>query len=224
SLLVRRISPYEAMRTGEISKTSKRLFRTRGLLSMAFNHFMGKWKRSLLSILSISLPTALLALFIYVTYRLQGIMFTTWLGEYVALEVGPVHYVAIIVALIIAILTTAEIMWQNVSERKEEFSLLRAIGWKNSRVRRLILAEGVFSGLFAAIIGLGFAFLIIWGLYQAFPTEGIGYILATGLVPIIIGTIGAAIPAERAVRMTPSQGITENISIRKAVERRMKWA
>src|SRR5699024_3269077 len=44
------------------------------------------------------------------------------------------------------------------------------------------------------------------------------------LIPVVIGTIGAAIPAERAGRMTPSQGITEGISIRKAVERRLKWA
>lgn len=222
-LLTRNISPYEAMRTGEISGKSKRIFQTKGINRMAFNHFIGKWKRSFLSVISISLPTALLAVFLYITFRLRGIMYTSLLGEYVALEIGPAHYVAILVSLVIAILTTAEIMWQNVSERREEISLLQAIGWKRWSIRRLILAEGVFSGLFAALIGLSLAFIIMWGLYGAFPAEEIGFILATGLIPVVIGVIGTIFPAERAVRMTPNQGMGGNITNRKAVEKRLKW-
>ncbi|WP_053075152.1 FtsX-like permease family protein [Ornithinibacillus californiensis] len=221
-LLTRNISPYEAMRTGEISGTSKRIFQARGIHRMAFNHFIGKWKRSVLSVISIALPTALLAVFLYITFRLRGIMYTSLLGEYVALEIGPAHYVAIIVSLVIAILTTAEITWQNVSERREEISLLQAIGWKGWHIRRLILAEGVFSGLFAAVIGLSAAFLMMWGLYGAFPSEEIAFILATGLIPIIIGLIGTVLPAERAVRIVPNQGIAGNYSNRKVTEKRMK--
>ncbi|GGA91815.1 ABC transporter permease [Ornithinibacillus halotolerans] len=92
-VLTRNISPYEAMRSGEISSTSKRLFRAKGINRMAFNHFIGKWKRSLLSVISIALPTSLLAVFLYITFRLRGIMYTSMLGEYIALEIGPAHYV-----------------------------------------------------------------------------------------------------------------------------------
>lgn len=222
-ILARNISPYEAMRTGEISSKSRRLFQTRGINRMAFNHFIGKWKRSLLSVISIALPTALLAVFLYITFRLKGIMYTSLLGEYVALEIGPAHYVAMLVSLIIAIITTAEIMWQNVSERLEEISLLQAIGWKRWHIRRLILAEGIFSGLFAAVIGLFLAFLMMWGLYGEVLTEGIGFILGAGLIPVIIGLIGAIFPAERAVRIVPNQGISGGYSNRKSVEKRLKW-
>lgn len=222
-IMARNISPFEAMRTGEIASKSNRFFQAKGINRMAFNHFIGKWKRSFLSVISIALPTALLAVFLYITFRLKGIMYTSLLGEYVALEIGPAHYIAIIVSLVIAILTTAEIMWQNVSERKEEISLLQSIGWKRWSIRRLILAEGIFSGLFAALIGLIMAFLIIWGLYNAFPKEEIHFILMTGLIPILIGLIGTIIPAERAVRMLPNQGIGGNISNRKDMERRLKW-
>ena len=222
-LLVRQISPYEAMQTGEISKASGRMVRTRGLLSMAFNHFTGKWKRSLLSIVAIALPTSLLALFLYVTIRLRGIMYTTWLGQYVALEVGPVHYTAMAVALAIAILTTAEIMWQNIAERQGEIALLKAVGWKNRNVRMLILIEGMFSGLFAAIIGLALAFAMMLALYGQLPTEELQFILATGFIPIVIGIVGTILPAERAVRMLPVRGVGGNYSNRKVVERSLKW-
>ncbi|WP_010094760.1 ABC transporter permease [Ornithinibacillus scapharcae] len=222
-LMTRNISPYEAMRTGEIAGKGKQLIRARGINRMAFNHFIGKWKRSFLSVISIALPTALLAVFLYITFRLRGVMYTSLLGEYVALEIGPAHYVAIIVSLVIAILTTAEITWQNVTERREEISLLQAIGWRRWQIRRLILAEGVLSGLFAACIGLTIAFLMIWGLYGAFPGEEIGFILATGLIPIVIGLVGTIFPAERAVRITPNQGMGGNITNRRTVEKWMKW-
>ena len=103
-------------------------------------------------------------------------MYTTWLGEYVALEIGPVHYVAIVIAHVIAILTTAEIMWQNVAERREEIALLQAVGWRGGRIRTPILTEGLWSGLFAALIGLALAFMMMWGLFSSlhlliFPIE-----------------------------------------------------
>lgn len=223
SIAVQKITPYEAMRTGEISKTSGRFIRTKGILSMALNHFIGKWKRSLLSIIAIALPTSLLALFLYVTVRLQGIMYTTWLGQYVALEVGPVHYTAMAVALVIAILTTAEIMWQNIAERQGEIALLKAVGWKNRNVRLLILTEGMFSGLFAAVIGLSLAVAMMWGLYGQLPTGEFKFILLTGFIPITIGILGTIFPAERAVRISPVRGVGGNYSNRKAVEKRLKW-
>ena len=223
SIAVRKITPYEAMRTGEISKTSGRFIRTKGILSMALNHFIGKWKRSLLSIIAIALPTSLLALFLYVTVRLQGIMYTTWLGQYVALEVGPVHYTAMAVALVIAILTTAEIMWQNIAERQGEIALLKAVGWKNRNVRLLILTEGMFSGLFAAVIGLSLAVAMMWGLYGQLPTGEFKFILLTGFIPITIGILGTIFPAERAVRISPVRGVGGNYSNRKTVEKRLKW-
>jgi len=203
----RKITPYEAMQTGEISKASNRFIRTRGLLSMAFNHFIGKWKRSILSIATIALPTSLLAVFLFITFRMKGTMYLSLLGEYVALEVGPVHYIATIVALVIAILTTAEIMWQNVAERQEEIALLKAVGWKNRSVRLIIWLEGLISGIVAAVIGLALAFLIQWAMYGEITVEGLKFVLATGIVPIIVGILGTILPAERAVRISPVHGM-----------------
>ncbi|MBB2483354.1 DUF4352 domain-containing protein [Bacillus sp. APMAM] len=220
----RNISPYETMNTGEISKSSKRLLRTRGLISMAFNHLVGKWKRSFLSIIAIALPTSFLAFFLFITFRLKGVMYTTWLGQYVALEVGPMHYTAMAVALVIAILTTVEIMWQNISERSGEIALLNAVGWRNGSIRFLILAEGLLSGIFAGIIGLALAIGMMWGMYHQFPTDQLGFILLTAIIPVIVGLIGAILPAEKAVRISPSRGIVGQYSNRKATEKRLKWA
>lgn len=202
-----KITPYEAIQTGEISKLSNRLIRTRGIISMAVNHFTGKWKRSVLSIISMALPTSLLAIFLFITFRLEGVMYLSLIGEYVALEVGSVHYAAMGIALIIAVLTTAEIMWQNIAERQEEIALLKAIGWKNKSVRMLIWMEGLLNGFIAAVIGISLALLIQYTMYNEISGEGLKFVLATGIVPIVVGLLGTVLPAERAVRILPVRGM-----------------
>lgn len=222
AILSTRIAPMEAMRTGEMTKTSRRFMRTRSLFSMAFNHLIGTWRRTLLSIVAISVPTGLLAFFLFVTFRLKGVMYTTWLGQFVALQVGPQQYIAMIAALLIAVLTTAEVMWQNVSERQPEIALLKSVGWGDRSVRMLVLLEGGFSGLGAGIIGLAIAFGIIGFMYREIPYQHIWFLLATGVIPILTGFVGALLPSEKAVRVQPSQGVRGQYSSLKRTERRFR--
>lgn len=222
AFLARRIRPYEALQSGEISRISRRFMKIRTIFSLSFSYLLGRWRRSLLSVFAIAVPTSLLAFFLFVTFRLSGVMYTTWLGQYVALKVGPQHYVAMAVALLIAILTTAEVMWQNISERQPEIALLKSVGWQNRSVRILVLLEGGFTGLVSAVIGLVIAFGIIWGMYQQFPIQHLGFLLATGVIPIVIGFIGAMLPAEKAVRIIPSQGVRGQYANLKKTEKRFR--
>lgn len=222
ALLVRKISPMEAIRTGEISTTSKRVLKTNGIFSMAINHFLGKWKRNVLSIIAIAMPANLLALFLYITISLQGIMYTTLLGQYVAMEVGHVHYIAVSVALLIAILTTMEIMWQNISERSQEIALLKAIGWKNRSVRILVWTEGVIIGLGASLLTISGTLGVLMTQYSQLATEILVSILFTGLIPTIVALIASIIPAERAASISPVEGLKGQYTNQKIIEHRMK--
>jgi hypothetical protein len=206
AILARKIRPYEALRSGEMLKSSLRLLPVRGIVFMAFGHLIGKIKRNILAILSIMLPTALLLFFIFVTFRLKGILFTTWLGQYVSLEVGKAHYIAIGVALLVAILTTFQIMWQNVVERKGEIAILKAIGWKNNSIRSIILIEGILIGIVAGILGYIVGLSCIHFIYGQFPYQDFWLILAM-IIPMIVGLLGSIVPAEMSVRIEPIQGM-----------------
>jgi ABC-type lipoprotein release transport system permease subunit len=212
ALLARKIKPYEALRSGEMMKNSVRLFPAKGIVWMALGHLIGKIKRNSLAVLSIMLPTALLLFFIFVTFRLEGILFTTWLGQYVSLEIGKAHYIAIVVALLVAILTTFQIMWQNVSERKTEIAILKAVGWKNQSIRVLILIEGVLIGVLAGFLGYVIGLGGIHFIYQQFPYQDIWLVMVM-VVPMIVGLLGSIIPAERSVRTTPIQGMNGGYSV-----------
>ncbi|MDE0563579.1 ABC transporter permease, partial [Exiguobacterium sp. B2(2022)] len=81
-MMIRRIKPYEALRSGATTR-GLRLVRSEGVIGMAFNQLVTQWKRTLLTLLAIAVPTSLFMFFLFVSVRLQGVMFTSLLGEYV---------------------------------------------------------------------------------------------------------------------------------------------
>lgn len=221
--LIRRIKPYESMRSGEVSK-GRRFVRARSVLGMSINQIVTYWQRTLLSVVAIALPTSLFIFFLFITFRLKGVLYATWLGEYVALEVGTMHYVAMGVSLLIAILTTTEIMWQNVNERKSQLAVLKATGWRDGQVRLLVLSEGMITGLCAGVIGLLTALGMIGFVYGQFPVQELGFLSIMLFIPVITGVLGALLPAQRAVRITPNAALGSIVENTQATERRFKWA
>ncbi|TYS17507.1 ABC transporter permease [Rossellomorea vietnamensis] len=203
AVLVSKITPYEAMRTGEISRLGKRLVKTKGIVGLATNNIVSKWKRNLLSLLVIAMPTALFTFYLFVTFRLQGVLYTSWLGEYVALSIDNTHYITLGIAFGLSILTTAEIMWQNISERKNEIGVLQAIGWGRAAVRFIIIMEGALIGFIAGLAGVSISFAVIGAIYGVFPTDSLLLISSTIIVPVFIGILGSLLPSEIGVRTKP---------------------
>jgi ABC-type antimicrobial peptide transport system permease subunit len=127
------------------------------------------------------------------------------------MEIGVSYYIIVGVCLLIAILTTYEIMWQNVSERSAELSVLKAFGWSDKSIQSLVLMEGlltgILSGLFGYLLSLGMINLI----YQQLVIKEI-WLLSLAIIPVIVGLIGAYIPARFAVRISPVQGMNQSIN------------
>lgn len=220
--MVRQIQPYEVLRSGATTR-GLRLVRAKGVLGMAFNQLVTQWKRTLLTLLAIAVPTSLFMFFLFVSVRLQGVMFTSLLGEYVALEVGTMHYVAMGVSLLIAVLTTTEVMWQNINERRSEIAILKATGWRSANVRRLVLVEGGLLGLLAGLLGLVVAGGLVWNVYGSLPLTEVLFLTATLLVPVLTGLLGALLPAQMAVNVLPYQAMRGTQVNTRRTERRFKW-
>lgn len=214
SLLIDKIQPSHVMRTGENSTKGKRILMTKGILSMVFNTVLGKFLRNLVSIIAIALPTSLLILFLYVSIRLKGVLYTSWLGQYVSMEIGTTHYVAVTISLIISILTTTEILWQNIKERSNEISLLKALGWKNKYIRITVLIEGAVLGLFGGIIGGLISLVILFFMYGPLPLTEMWVPLTSCLFPILVGLAGGWLPSRMAIKIEPIEGMKGNTLIK----------
>ncbi|GIN93244.1 hypothetical protein J22TS1_42950 [Siminovitchia terrae] len=196
------------MKEGEISLSKARIVPVKGLLSIEVNAIFSRWVRNLLTIFTIGLPSGLLIVFITVSLSLNGVLFTTWLGQYVSMEVKAPHYFSVILCFLIAILTTSEVMWQNIKERNVEISLYKALGWQDRAIRKMIYIEGALIGFLGGILGIVFSMVILHLMYQTIAWNEF-WVFVTGLiVPVFVGVISAAIPG-RKIKIDPSMGLKQ---------------
>jgi len=98
----------------------------------------------------------------------------------------------------------------SIFERTREIGLLRALGWRKSRVLRMILTESVGLSLMGGVVGsaLGIAIVMIFGKIPA--TAGLmqgkfslSLFVQAFLVALGLGGIGGLYPAWRASQLDP---------------------
>jgi putative ABC transport system permease protein len=119
-----------------------------------------------------------------------------------------------IIAVLVGGIGMLNTMIMAVVERIREISILRAIGWRKSRVVTMILGESVILSICGGVLGTIGAILMI-GYLTTFPTVA-GFmsgriapeVMMKGFVlAIAVGVLGGAFPAYRAAQLLPSEGL-----------------
>ncbi|MEM9657550.1 MAG: ABC transporter permease [Planctomycetota bacterium] len=123
-------------------------------------------------------------------------------------------WVTSIIAVVVGAVGTLNTMIMSVAERIREIAILRAIGWRKSRIVRMIMGESVLISLAGAFLGLvSAAVLIRWlsRLPQAsnfLEGEIAAGVFAKGLsLALLVGLIGGIYPALRAAWLPPAEGL-----------------
>ncbi|WP_164669828.1 ABC transporter permease [Virgibacillus doumboii] len=207
---VGKLKPYQGIKTGEIHSKSKRIFKNQSITGLVTNQIMQRPGRNLLSILAIALPSTLLSFYIFVSFHLDGVLYTSYLGEFVAVEVNESHYFIMGAALLVAVLTTGEMLWQNIVERRNELALFKSIGWKNRIIGFSIILEGALIGFLSGVVGLILSIAYIGIMYGIFPWDNLTILLLTICIPTVMGIIGAIIPTVKALRTNPYEVLKES--------------
>ena len=105
-------------------------------------------------------------------------------------------------------------MIMSVFERTREIGILRAVGWRGSRVVRMVVIESAFLCLIAAVFGVAFGVLasravLLVPAVSSFLTpayEPAVFIRAL-LVGVVVAFVGALYPAVRAARLSPMEAL-----------------
>ncbi|WP_289016836.1 FtsX-like permease family protein [uncultured Ornithinimicrobium sp.] len=119
------------------------------------------------------------------------------------------------VAVLIAVVGIANTLSLSVLERHREHALLRGLGLTRGQMRSMLLVEGVLLALVAALVGLGLGLGYAALGVQTLLPEDVGVRLAVpwGRVGIIVGVallagvLASVLPARRAVRVSPAEGL-----------------
>jgi len=119
-----------------------------------------------------------------------------------------------VLALIIGTVGMLNTMVMSVFERTREIGILRAIGWRRSRVVRMILLEAILLSMTGGLVGTLAAIGLTRFLSSRPSVAGmIGgqidprVILQGFGIALLVGLIGAAYPAYRAARLMPTEAI-----------------
>src|SRR4051812_2400856 len=113
------------------------------------------------------------------------------------------------IAVIVSLLGVINTLAMSVLERTREIGVLRALGASRWQVRGTMAAESILVTLSGAIAGLAFGLVIayVWALGLGDLLAGYVFsvpvetILGVAIAAVVLGTLAAAIPARRAVRM-----------------------
>jgi hypothetical protein len=149
------------------------------------------------------------------------------LGEKFATVLFVIRLVLVLISLIIigiSAINIAHNFFMQVTERRRELGLLRAVGATQADVRRVVLGEaaliGLIGGLLGVLLGLGIAAAIDYAsahYLPRFPYKpttwfnfkwwiwGGGLACAAGFA-----VLGGYLPARRASTMEPAQALTQN--------------
>jgi putative ABC transport system permease protein len=118
------------------------------------------------------------------------------------------------IAVIIGTIGMLNTMIMSVFERVREIGILRAIGWRKSRVIRMVLGESLLLSVAGTVLGtLGAVALTHW--LSTFSAVN-GYIEGTiappvllegFLIALLVGLVGGLYPAYRAARLLPTEAL-----------------
>jgi putative ABC transport system permease protein len=119
-----------------------------------------------------------------------------------------------VLAVLIGGIGVMNTMIMSIFERTREIGVLRALGWKASRVMRMILVESialcVVGGVIGTLVGVAVSRLVV--LIPAakgfvLPSYPPALFVQALIIAIVVGLLGAAYPAYRATRLTPMQAL-----------------
>jgi putative ABC transport system permease protein len=121
-----------------------------------------------------------------------------------------------LIALILGAFGVLNTMMTSVLERTREIGILRAMGWPRRRVVRMILLESCLLAVIACVFGSALAIVLTRILASSTAAQGIltpaidgGVLIRGAIIALVIGVLGAMIPAWRAARLLPTEAFRE---------------
>jgi putative ABC transport system permease protein len=119
-----------------------------------------------------------------------------------------------LLAVLVGVLGVMNTMLMTIFERTQEICVLLAIGWKRSRIVRMVLLEsallGFLGGVGGVLIGVGGVKLLVTtpairGLLE--PELSPQFLVMAVAIAVVVGIFSGIYPAWRSSRLTPSHAL-----------------
>jgi putative ABC transport system permease protein len=204
-----------------------RLFGTNATAHLARENAVRYPERSSRTTISLVIGVTLVMTFAVALTSFQRIIETAqqaqpgiYEGTESALQVAILVFSALIgFSTLIAGVGMADNLALNVSQRRKEIGLLRALGFTTGQVRRMIFLESVQLTTAAVVLGLTLGTFYGWAGAQsliggiqgspglAVPVVPLALVVVVVVAAITLATTASILPARRAMRITPVEAL-----------------
>jgi hypothetical protein len=133
----------------------RRAHQPRGITSLALLNVTRTPGRTLIGVVSLAAGIAALTMLTAVTVAFRGQIAGSLLGNYVAVQVRGVDYIAAGATAALGVLAVADVVFLNIRERAAELATIRSFGWRDGALARLVITEGGAIGVAGSLAGAG---------------------------------------------------------------------
>lgn len=202
-----RSHPAEAIRPAVSVAGAPRPVRT--LPQMALTNLTRVRGRTLLAAAALAVGVFSLTALVGLTLAFRGAVVGTLLGDAVAVQVRAADYVAVGAILLLGALAVGDVTYLNIRDRASELATLRAAGWPERKLRRLLTLEGAGTGALGALAGAALGVVAT----TAFASGHLLVIVASALTCACAGVIAAVVatvpPVATLARLPTAQLLAE---------------
>jgi predicted lysophospholipase L1 biosynthesis ABC-type transport system permease subunit len=208
ALQAARAHPASALRPPVLSVPRARHRRT--VVSLAVVNLGRVPGRTVLGAASLAIGVGAVTLLAAVQWAFRGEVQGTLLGDAVSLSVRGVDVVAAIATVLLGLVGVADLLYHNIRDRAAEFAVLRATGWSERALGRLVTYEGLGVGLLGVTIGAtGGLGSVSWFVGDLQPSM-IWTTAVTAVTGLLVAALAALAPALWLRRLPAATLLTED--------------
>jgi hypothetical protein len=205
--LAARADPVSSVRPPVLA--AGRAHQPRGITSLALLNVARTPGRTLIGVVSLAIGIAALTLLAAVTFAFRGIVVGSLLGDAVAVQVRDIDYIAAGATAALGVLAVADVVFLNITERAAELATIRAFGWREAALVRLVLTEGAIIGVTGSLAGAGLGLAAAAWFAGQLPARLLAIATAAAAAGILITAAAALLPAALLRRLPAAHLLAE---------------
>lgn len=168
-----------------------------------------RW-RTAAAVLALTLGIGATALLVCIEAAFHTASPQSLLSDAVGVKVRGADVIAALLTLTLAVAATADVLYLSIVERLGELASLRAAGWRDPDIRRLIVWEGALIALLAAVLGAALGLVGTWSLLGEIPAAAYPALAVLALLGFAVTGAACLAPARLAARLPIAQTLSES--------------
>lgn len=162
--------------------------------------------RTALGAAALAIGAAALTLLLGLTFAFRGVLVGSLLGDAVSFETRAVDFIAVAAMLLLGSLGVADVLYLDIRENAAELATLRATGWPDATIVRLLITQGAILGLIGGVIGAGLGLIGTVAIAGAPPPLLYAAAAAAVASSVLIAAAAAALIA-RSIHRLPTAAL-----------------